>query len=57
VRRHVPDAYARANRRQRCWLMLKCQPRLHRKARSRQHIPLRQLLIRHQTATLCRGWR
>ena len=31
--------------------------RLHRKVRSRRHTPLRQMLIRHQTATLRRGWR
>jgi hypothetical protein len=32
----------------------RCKRRLHR--RVRQHLPLRRLLIRHQTATLCRGW-
>jgi len=38
-------------------LRLQRERRQHRKARHRQHLPLRQLLIRHQTATLCRGWR
>jgi hypothetical protein len=35
-------------------LRYKCRRRLHRRVRC--HLPLRRLLIRHQTATLRRGW-
>jgi hypothetical protein len=37
------------------WRLRKCRARRFHKRR--QHLPLRRMLIRHQTATLCRGWR